>query len=71
MDDKLIGFIRDVLAMTDEEVGPACSYVEVPPTIVMDDDFRRVYSQGYRHALSDVRSYLSSEKVNESSKGEV
>lgn len=42
------------------EVGPACSNATVPTTIVMDDTFREPYSQGYRHALSDVRKLLRS-----------
>jgi hypothetical protein len=50
--------VRDALAMTDQEAGPACSNVPVPPTIAMDDHFREIYCQGFRHALADVREIL-------------
>jgi hypothetical protein len=43
---------------TDDQVGPACSNVPVPLTIATDDEFRNIYEQGYRHALSDVRKWL-------------
>ncbi len=48
------------LSATDEEVGPACMLVLVPPTIDMSERFREAYAQGYRHALSDVRAELAS-----------
>lgn len=32
----------------------------VPPTIATDDEFRDVYCQGYRHALTDVLALLAS-----------
>jgi hypothetical protein len=51
--------IRWALSATDDQVGPACSNVPVPPTIAMGDAFREAYSQGYRHALADVRKHLS------------
>ena len=54
----MVSNIIFALTATDEEVGPACSSVPVPPTIRMDDKFREVYMQGYRHALSDVRAHL-------------
>ena len=41
-----------------DEVGPACARVDVPRTIDMTDDFRDAYSQGYRHAIADVRMHL-------------
>lgn len=44
------------------DVGPACSNVEVPSTIVMDEEFREPYVQGYRHALSDARHYFEGKK---------
>lgn len=50
--------IAFALTAPDQEVGPACMLVPVPPTIRNDDDFREAYVQGYRHALSDVREYL-------------
>lgn len=50
--------IKDVLSADDTVVGPACSFVDVPETIVMDLNFREPYIQGYRHALSDVRKHL-------------
>jgi hypothetical protein len=48
-----------VLTAPDEEVGPACMNVLVPPTIAMDDAFREPYVQGYRHALADIRRQLA------------
>jgi hypothetical protein len=50
--------LRILLVMTDEEVGPACSNVQVPDTIATDEAFRDIYAQGYRHALVDVRRAL-------------
>jgi hypothetical protein len=47
------------LTASDIEVGPACSFVPVPPTVVMDAGFREVYTQGYRHALSDARAVVA------------
>lgn len=46
------------LTKSDDEVGPACSNVPVPETIVTDEKFREPYVQGYRHALRDVRILL-------------
>lgn len=48
---------RWALTASDAEVGPACCHVSVPPTIVTDEEFREAYTQGYRHALSDVRKF--------------
>lgn len=48
-------FINNVLEMSDDEAGPACSNVGVPITIDMTEDFCEPYCQGYRHALADVR----------------
>ena len=50
--------IEFALLASDEQVGPACSNVPVPPTIAEDEAFREAYAQGYRHALSDVRRWL-------------
>lgn len=54
--------IKSVLTQTDEQVGPACVNVKVPPTVDTSDKFREAYSQGYRHALTDVRKYLKIER---------
>lgn len=57
-DSNIKLLIEHALHDSDEQVGPACVNVKVPPTIVMTEDFREPYVQGYRHALSDVRKYL-------------
>lgn len=44
---------------TDEEVGPACMLLPVPPTIADDEGFREPYCAGYRHAMSDVRENVA------------
>ena len=49
------GLRHILLEAPDEEVGPACMFVQVPPTIAMDEEFRQIYEQGYRHALADAR----------------
>lgn len=54
MNDKM----HTWLTQTDDVVGLACTNVNVPPTLVMDDAFREAYVQGYRHAIHDVREYL-------------
>lgn len=51
-----------LLAASDEEVGPACMNVPVPPTIADDEDFREVYCQGWRHALAAARRALASDE---------
>lgn len=37
----------------------------VPPTIAMDDEFRFIYAQAYRHALSDVLALLPADPSGE------
>jgi hypothetical protein len=54
-DDTPTRLQRLLFEAGDDEVGPACSRVEVPPTLVMDPAFREPYVQGYRHALWDAR----------------
>lgn len=49
--------IHWVMSASDDEVGPACMNVPVPPTIADDEQFREIYCQGYRHALAAVRRW--------------
>lgn len=56
--------IERALTASDEEVGPACVNIVVPPTIDNTESFREAYVQGYRHALADVRKYLKKECVH-------
>jgi len=58
-EDHEAGIEWVLISASDDEVGPACMNVPVPETIRMDDDFREAYVQGFRHALADVRAYLS------------
>lgn len=61
--------IEFALTASDEQVGPACMLVPVPPTIADDHDFREAYTQGYRHALSDVREYLALQRAKDKERG--
>lgn len=63
--------IAFALNATDDEVGPACMNVPVPPTIRTDDEFREAYVQGYHHALADVRKHLRGGLTDEPSTKEV
>jgi hypothetical protein len=65
VEDPFVDVARYALAATDDQVGPACMNVEVPPTINMDHDFREAYVQGYRHALADARRVIASSRNRE------
>lgn len=53
--EAVIARIKE-LPMFRPDAGPTCSNLLVPPTIATDCAFREVYSQGYRHALTDMRA---------------
>jgi len=50
--------IGKALVIPDAEIGPAATNLKVPPTIDVSHEYREAYSDGYRHAITDVRKYL-------------